>query len=52
MLKGLEALVELEKLNVRVALQDIYRGLEFRPKPKLVDLPSGTDEPAGGFPPE
>ena len=51
-LKGLEALVELEKLNVRLVLQDIYSGLEFRAKPKLVDLPSGTNETTGGFPPK
>jgi Uma2 family endonuclease len=43
-LRGLEAAVELAKLNVRVALQEIYSGLEFRPKPRLVDIPSGTDE--------
>jgi Uma2 family endonuclease len=52
LLKGLEALVELEKLNVKLRLQEIYSGLEFRPKPKLVDLPSETDEPTGGFRPK
>jgi Uma2 family endonuclease len=52
LLKGLEALVELKKLNVKLALQEIYSGLEFRPKPRLVDLPSETDEPTGGFRPE
>jgi Uma2 family endonuclease len=48
-LKGLDALVDLEKLNARLELQEIYSGLEFRPKPRLVDLPSETDEPTGGF---
>jgi Uma2 family endonuclease len=51
-LKGLDALVELGKLNVSLELQEIYSGLEFRPKPKLVDLPSETDEPTGGFRPK
>jgi Uma2 family endonuclease len=44
-LKGLEALVDLGKLNARLELREIYSGLEFRPKPQLVDLPSETDEP-------
>lgn len=48
-LKGLEALVDLAKLNARLELQEIYSGLESRPKPRLVDLPSETDEPTGGF---
>ena len=48
-LKGLEALVDFRKLNARLELQEIYSGLEFRPKPGLVDLPSETDEPTGGF---
>jgi Uma2 family endonuclease len=51
-LKGLEALVDLRKLNARLNLQEIYSGLEFRPKPRLVDLPSETDEPTGGFRPK
>jgi Uma2 family endonuclease len=50
-LKGLETLVELKRLNVSLELREIYGGLEFRPKPRLVDLPSETDEPAGGFDP-
>jgi Uma2 family endonuclease len=44
-LKELEASVDLGKLNARLELQEIYSGLEFRPKPQLVDLPSETDEP-------
>ena len=48
-LKGLEALVDFRKLNARLELQEIYSGLEFRPKPRLVDLPSETDEQTGGF---
>ena len=50
-LKGLETLVELKRLNVSLELRDIYSGLEFRSKPRLVDLPSETDEPTGGFHP-
>jgi Uma2 family endonuclease len=50
-LKGLEAKIELKRLNVSLELRDIYDGLEFRPRPRLVDLPSETDEPAGGFHP-
>ena len=48
-LRGLEALVDLGKLNARLELREIYSGLEFGPKPRLVDLPSETDEPTGGF---
>jgi Uma2 family endonuclease len=48
-LKGLEALVALKKLNVSFELREIYSGLEFRPKPRLVDLPSETVDPTGGF---
>jgi Uma2 family endonuclease len=50
-LKGLDAHVELKRLNVSLELRDIYGGLEFRPKPRRVDLPSASDEPAGGFKP-
>ena len=39
-LKGLDAVVELKRLNVSLELHDIYSGLEFRLKPRLVDLPS------------
>jgi Uma2 family endonuclease len=39
-LKGKDTSVEFERLNVSLALGDIYSGLEFRPKPRLVDLPS------------
>jgi hypothetical protein len=35
-LKGLDALVELKKLKISVSLRDIYEGLQFRPRPKLV----------------
>jgi Uma2 family endonuclease len=50
-LKGLETLVELKRLNVSLELREIYSGLEFRSKPRLVDLPSGSDEPTGGLHP-
>jgi Uma2 family endonuclease len=43
--EGLDASISLDKLNTRLALRDIYAGLEFRPKPKLVTAASGVDEP-------
>jgi hypothetical protein len=49
-LKEMEAVVGLEKLNVTLDLRDTYAGLEFRPRPKLVNLP--TDEPPGDFRPK
>jgi len=48
-LKGLDTVVDLKRLTVSLALRDIYSGLEFRLKPKLVDLPSEIDQPTGGF---
>lgn len=36
-LKGLDAIVRLEKLNVTLDLRDVYAGLEFRPRPRLVE---------------
>jgi Uma2 family endonuclease len=48
-LNGLDALVELEKLKISVPLRDIYEGLEFRPKPKLVQISQVDAEPNGGF---
>ena len=50
-LKGLQAVVELNKLNVRLDLREIYSRLEFRPRPRLVDPFSESDEPTGGFHP-
>ncbi|CCE05110.1 conserved hypothetical protein [Bradyrhizobium sp. STM 3843] len=44
-LKGLEATIRLDKLNVTLELREIYAGLEFRPRPKLVELP--PEEPPG-----
>jgi Uma2 family endonuclease len=49
-LKEMEAVVRLEKLSVALELRDIYAGLEFRPRLKLVDLP--PDEPIGDFRPK
>jgi hypothetical protein len=46
----LEPVVKLEKLGVTLELRDIYAGLEFRPRPKLVELPTG--EPSGSFRPK
>ena len=50
-LKGLDAVVELEKLKISVSLHDIYEGLEFRPKPKLVQTSKDEPEFDGGFKP-
>jgi Uma2 family endonuclease len=50
-LKGLDAVVELEKLKISVPLRDIYEGLQFRPKPKLVQSTQEDEEPEGGFKP-
>ena len=50
-LKGLETAVELKRLNVSLELREIYSGLEFRPRPRLVDPFSESDEPTGGFHP-
>jgi Uma2 family endonuclease len=36
-LKGLDATVDLERLGVKLQLRDIYAGLEFRTRPRLVD---------------
>lgn len=43
-IEGLESTVRLEKLNVEFKLSDIYRRLEFHPKPKLVEVE--PDSPA------
>ena len=48
-LKGLDAVVELEKPKISVPLRDIYEGLQFRPKPKLVQSSQQDAEPDGGF---
>ncbi|MGJ5207356.1 Uma2 family endonuclease [Bradyrhizobium sp. HKCCYLR20261] len=36
-LKGIEAVIQLKKLNVSLELRDVYAGLDFRPKPRLVE---------------
>jgi len=36
-LKGLDAVIRLDRLNVTLDLRDVYAGLEFRPRPRLVD---------------
>jgi Uma2 family endonuclease len=51
-LKGLESVLVLEKLKVRLDLREIYRGLEFRPRPRLVGLAPLADAPPDGFQPE
>jgi hypothetical protein len=49
-LKGLDAVVKLEKLKISVPLRDIYEGLQFT-KPKLVQSSQEDAEPGGGFKP-
>src|SRR5260370_2385640 len=46
---GLDARIDLEKLNISFSLRDIYDEIKFRPKPKLV-IPE-DDEPTGSFSP-
>jgi Uma2 family endonuclease len=50
-LKGLDAVVELEKLKISVPLRDIYEGLQFRPRTKLVQNSQEDAELDGGFNP-
>jgi hypothetical protein len=40
--------VELTKLKVSLSMRDIYEGLEFRPKPKLVQTSDDEPEQAAG----
>jgi Uma2 family endonuclease len=49
LLKGLDAVVGLEKLRISLPLRVIYEGLEFRPKPKLVQ--ADEHEPSSPFKP-
>jgi hypothetical protein len=46
-LKGLDAVIELEKLKISVPLRDIYEGLQFRPRPKLVQISEDADRNGG-----
>jgi Uma2 family endonuclease len=48
--EGGDSSLALEKLNVELKLSDIYRGLEFRPKPRLVQVE--PDEPGSTFGPK
>ena len=50
-LKGLDAVVELGKLKISLPLREIYEGLQFRPKPKLVQISQHEPEPNDGFNP-
>jgi Uma2 family endonuclease len=42
--KGLDGEIDLPKLNVRLKLADIYDGLQFRERPRLVE-PAPQDHP-------
>ena len=44
-LKSLDAVVELGKLKISLPLREIYEGLQFRPKPKLVQISQHEPEP-------
>lgn len=50
-IKGLDAVVELGKLKISLPLREIYEGLQFRPKPKLVQISQHEPEPNDGFKP-
>jgi Uma2 family endonuclease len=39
--EGLASSISLEKLSVELKLSEIYRGLEFHPRPKLVQVEPG-----------
>jgi hypothetical protein len=48
--QGLDAVIELEKLKISVPLRDIYEGLQFRPRPKLVQISEDADRNGGFLP--
>lgn len=41
---GLQSEITLKNLNLDLKLSEIYRGLEFRPRPRLVGMLSGVDD--------
>jgi Uma2 family endonuclease len=47
-IKGLDATIDLAKLNVVMKLAEIYDGLQFRERPRLVEAASLDDEAPGG----
>jgi Uma2 family endonuclease len=49
-IKGLDAAVDFPKLNVILTLAEIYDGLQFRERPRLVEVALQEDEDTGGFP--
>ncbi|HEV7600090.1 MAG TPA: Uma2 family endonuclease [Bradyrhizobium sp.] len=48
-IKGLDATIDLPKLKVVLKLAEIYEGLQFRERPKLVEIASQQDQTTGGF---
>src|SRR3954465_10809024 len=44
--RGLDAAIELPKLSVLLKLADIYDGLQFRERPRLVEAPSEDNDRA------
>jgi Uma2 family endonuclease len=46
--KGIDAAMDLRKLNVVLKLAEIYDGLQFRERPRLVEAASQEDEAPGG----
>jgi Uma2 family endonuclease len=46
-IKGLDATIDLPKLNIVLKLAEIYDGLQFRERPKLVDIASQQDQTTG-----
>jgi Uma2 family endonuclease len=48
--EGLDSVIPLEKLKIELSMSEVYFGLEFRPKPRLVhDEP---DDPVSSFGPK
>jgi Uma2 family endonuclease len=48
-IKGLDATIDLPKLKVVLKLAEIYDGLQFRERPKLVEIASQEGQTTGGF---
>jgi Uma2 family endonuclease len=47
-IKGLDAAIDLPKLKVVLKLAEIYEGLRFRERPRLIEIASQEDEATGG----
>ena len=48
-IKGLDAAIDLPKLKIVLKLAEIYEGLRFRERPRLIEIASQEDEATGGI---